>query len=233
MTPLTRLPILSIALTLTALAGSSQTVTYIQDKGAIGQLKRMTADQWNDWQPDPGTDFFGFPDNVYGWAFWDIANNSYYHGADLRPLKADGPYTQNILATVLQVPQDNNTATYTDSILSVNLKEAANMEGGDLDIIYSLYYSDVFSDFDKAYSKMWNQCSASTQDYLNSKGYTAGYQARRAVYREQADGVHAAYMQRGSRWLAYMKIEKEWDTYLKAYLKTMQMMNTYVAKMKK
>jgi hypothetical protein len=223
-----RTPILSIILQL-SLASQTTAQVPIQDNPNYGQLERMSATRWDNWQPDPNTDWLGIPDDFEGWFYWRVLHHGYYTGPDLRPLKTDGPYTENIASIGVQQTQDQAHSDDMDSINNSQLTEFANMSGGSLDVLYSIYYSGVFSDLDNQHTLLLAGLNPTTLQFLNTNNIETRYQEKAAVIKERVSAVHNAYMQRGSRMLAYIRLEKEWTAMLQAYAMTVKQATAYLS----
>jgi len=201
----------------------------IRDNPNYGQLERMSATKWDNWKPDPTTDWLGIPNNFEGWFYWRVLHHGYYAGTDLRPLKSDGPYTHNIASITLQQPQDKAHTADMDTINNIQLAEFTNMSGGDLDALYSVYYSDVFSGLDKQHTLLLATLPAATIKFLATNNIETQYLAKAAVIKERVSAVHNAYMQRGSRMLAYIRLEKEWTALLQAYALSVKQVKAYLS----
>src|SRR3978361_1220665 len=104
----------------------------------------MVYEQWDDWQPDPNTNWLGLPKNLEGWIWWNLVYPGYYKGEDQRPYRSDGPFVQNQVSLYLQKQDDLQIVDTSDAVKATNLATYANMSGGDLDVAYDLYFKGKF-----------------------------------------------------------------------------------------
>lgn len=186
------------------------------DPGNEGQLKRMVFQQWDDFQPDPTTDWIGIPNNFEGWLFWNVLWNSYYHGPDRRPYRTDGPFVLNGVALADQNSTDSRISDTLAKVRDAAIATDINMQGGSLDIAYDMYFSKCFT-----------RLTTVANNYIDNKlkvesplAYSRLIVAKPyATYLEQLDiltsrisTIHKSYLDRGKRILVYLVIKKDLET---------------------
>jgi hypothetical protein len=204
-------PLLILPFLLIPLIGSTQ-VMVVEDRAVNGQLKRMVHDQWDDWQPDPGTNWLGLPKDLEGFLYWRVLHNRYYNGEDLRPYRPDGPFAQNHASLIFQQTEDREIMDSTEEVLKTNLANHLAMSGSELDIAYRLYFGPRFRsilsqmDGDRAlfvgrYPEAWASMQGGrTEENLSEQ---------RELIEDRIAQVHEAYMDRGKRIEAYLSVLAE------------------------
>ena len=187
----------------------SQTVTPVQDKANNGQLKRMVFKQWNDWQPDPSTNWLGIPKDPVGWAYWRVLHRAYWKGEDKRPWKTGGQFQQNYLALLAQKTLDKKMVDTTNKMMETNLTTALSMSGGIADLPYQLYFENkfggLFQDVANYFKALQTKYPASfnlMMDSRNGKRYIEFLD----VEKDRIETIHELFVDRGSRMVSYFKI---------------------------
>jgi hypothetical protein len=202
--------ILGILLIITCTKNFAQEV--IQDAPNEGQLRRMVFQQWDDWQPDPTTDWLGIPNNFEGYIYWQWLHNAYYTGEDRRPYRSDGPFDQNYASLILQEQDD---ATIRDSIknnMETNVATLANMTGGDLDVAWAVYFKDQFNDL---LTEVPNRLITIAANYpaafngITSNEHYQEYLEYLTVTSDRLNSIHNALVDKGERMVDYLQIMKE------------------------
>jgi hypothetical protein len=184
-------------------------VTVVEDRANTGQLKRMVYQEWDDWQPSPGTNWLGFPVDLEGFIYWRILHNAYYNGDDLRPWRNGGPFMQDYGSLALQEEHDQQIADSMEAVLRTQLSTHVQMSGGELDIAYRMFFGPKFSalfseidtditTFSSLYPDVFSKVSA-TQRFRN-------FLETLDITQDDIDQVHAAYMDKGKRIEAYVGI---------------------------
>ena len=187
----------------------AQTVTPVQDKANNGQLKRMVFNQWDDWQPDPSTNWLGLPKDPIGWAYWRVLHHDYWKGEDKRPWKTGGQFQQNYLSLMAQKELDRKIVDTTNAMMETNLATALSMSGGVADLPYQLYFEDkfagLFQDVTNYYEALQTKYPASfnqMMDSPNGKRYIEFLD----VEKNRIETIHELFVDRGSRMVSYFKI---------------------------
>ncbi len=182
------------------------------DPGVNGQMKRMVYQQWDDWKPTPDLHWYGLPKNYYGWLYWRVLNNSYYNGEDRRPMRAAGPFPQNLASLGLQSSDDAAIRDTSNSMMVQSLATYASMSGGEADLPYALYFRDKF---DGLLSEIYGQfdkvkaLSPSLYAKIMAQPHAQAYTEYLDVTRSRIDALHGAFVDRGIRIEGYMGILKE------------------------
>ena len=190
-------------------------VTVVEDRANTGQLKRMVHAQWDDWQPDPSTNWLGLPRDLEGFLFWRVLHNRYYNGEDLRPYRTGGPFAQQYASLSMQAQADRDIRDSTEAVMKTHLSTHVQMSGSELDIAYRLYYGRKFESvftqlerdrilFSQKHPEAWRTLSASRrhQEFIEHC----------EIIGDRIDQVHEAYMDKGKRIEAYMSILTELET---------------------
>jgi hypothetical protein len=205
------IPLLVLPFLLFPLIGSPQ-VMVVEDRAVNGQLKRMVHEQWDDWQPDPGTNWLGLPKDLEGFLYWRVIHNRYYNGEDLRPYRPDGPFAQNHASLIAQETVDRDIMDSTEEVLKTHLANHLAMSGSELDIAYRLYFGPRFRsilsqmDGDRSlFVSRYPQAWASMQGGRTEQDLTE----QRELIEDRIAQVHEAYMDRGRRIEAYLSVLAE------------------------
>jgi hypothetical protein len=197
----------------------------------------MVHEQWDDWQPDPGTHFFGLiPNNVLGFFWWRIVNPGYYRGDDQRPYKADGPFVQNTASLSFQKNTDGTIADSSEAVSNTALATYTNMAGGVLDIPYQMYFKNQFKKLAVAGMEYVQDLSLKNPRayarLIVSKVY-ADYVERLDIQTSRIITIHESFVEKGARVIAYMEIKKQMEFqndvlghYVKNYLSAMSIPDT-------
>lgn len=184
----------------------------VTDHANEGQLKRMVYDQWDDWQPDPNTNWLGLPKNFEGWIWWNWVYHDYYNGDDQRPYRSDGPFLQNQLSLTLQKQDDLNIVDTTNGVRATNLATFLNMSGDNLDTPYDLYFKSKFQKLTTI--ELENMTIIATKNptaysrLLYSKVYT-DYMEKLDVLSSRIQTNHSAFVEKGERIITYLDIKKQ------------------------
>lgn len=190
----------------------AQTVTIVQDKANNGQLKRMVFKQWDDWQPDPSTNWLGIPKDPIGWFYWRVLHHSYWKGEDQRPWKTGGQFQQNHIALLAQKDLDAKMVDTTNAMMQTNLATALSMSGGAADIPYQLYFKnkfeDLFKDVIDYFQALQTKYPASFNEMINSPNGKK-YMEFLDVEKDRIETIHGLFVDRGSRMVSYFKILSE------------------------
>jgi hypothetical protein len=186
--------------------------TVVQDASNEGQLKRMVFQQWDDWQPDPGTDWFGIPNNLEGYVYWQWLHNDYYTGEDRRPYRSGGPFDQNYGSLALQEQDDKKISDTMKNTMETNAATLANMTGGGLDEAWAFYFNNEFNQLlteipnrlttiEANYPAAFNGIVANEhyQDYLEYLTLTS----------DRLNAIHNALVDKGDRIVDYLQVAKE------------------------
>lgn len=193
---------------------SSAQMMVVEDRANTGQLKRMVHQQWDDWQPDPGTNFLGFPKDLEGFIYWRILHQRYYQGEDLRPYRSGGPFVQQYASLSQQELADRDIRDSAEAVSKTQLNTHLQMSGSELDLAYRLYFGQKFQ----------SMCSQIESDRLlfatrypqayaaleRSRSHQASTEAL-DILQDRITQVHEAYMDKGKRIEAYMSILQELD----------------------
>lgn len=202
----------------------SHSQTAVTDKANDGQLKRMIAIQWDDWQPDPGTHSFWFveiPNNLEGYIYWRWLHPDYYFGEDRRPYRTSGPFSENYASLILQSQNDKAIADTSNAVMQTNMATYINMSGGDLDVTYSMYFQDQFDKLNKDLTNFLGSISNTdpgAYDYIFSSQQFQDYVEYAEQINDRISAIHNAFVDKGDRINAYLEIIKEWtkkNTYFK------------------
>lgn len=206
----------------------AQTVTPVQDKANNGQLKRMVFNQWDDWQPDPSTNWLGLPKDPIGWAYWRVLHHAYWKGEDKRPWKTGGQFQQNYLSLLAQKGLDKKMVDTTNAMMETNLATALSMSGGIADLPYQLYFENkfagLFQDVTNYYEALQTKYPASFNLMMNSPNGKR-YIEFLDVEKNRIETIHELFVDRGSRMVSYFKILntlqpacKEIKNYIRSYM---------------
>lgn len=189
-----------------------QTITTVQDKANNGQLKRMVFNQWDDWQPDPSTNFLGLPKDPAGWAYWRVLHHAYWKGEDKRPWKTGGQFQQNYMALLAQKDLDKKILDTTSAMMKTNLATELSMTGGAADIPYQLYFKkkfdNLFQDVMNYFQSLQTKYPASFNEMMNSANGKK-YLEFLDVEKDRIETIHGLFVDRGSRMVSYFKILSE------------------------
>jgi len=184
-------------------------ITIVQDKANNGQLKRMVFNQWDDWQPDPSTNWLGIPKNPIGWAYWRVLHHDYWNGEDKRSWKTGGQFQQNYLSLLAQKNLDQKMVDTTNAMMETNLATALSMSGGVADIPYQLYFKskfdDLYQDVMTYFQALQTKYPASFNQMMNSQNGKK-YIEFLDVEKDRIETIHELFVDRGSRMVSYFKI---------------------------
>lgn len=190
----------------------ARTQTNVQDKANKGQFQRMVYTRWDNWQPDPGTNWLGIPKNAEGWLYWRVMHHDYWNGEDERPYKAGSHFDQNYASLSFQEKDDGHIADSMEAVFNTNMLNYANMQGGNLDIPYQTYFKKVF---DKLISSVTDQLPLIAQkapvafnELVNNKHFQE-YLNFLTEIKDRIQVVHSVLADRGERIVSYLEIKKE------------------------
>ncbi|MEI6949824.1 hypothetical protein V9K67_21740 [Paraflavisolibacter sp. H34] len=196
--------LLLIPFSLMALQAPAQ-VLKARDNPNIGQTWRMVHKRWDYWKPGGARGFF----------YWQLLHGEYRNGEDLRPLSLHGPYTKAIGLIALQVPEENSYENYTASIRDKHISEDLNNQGGTADLPWNFYYREVFDDFqkesDRTLTLLLSTGHAKAVQWLVRSHQLAGYEHSKGILVDRILALHKAYLDRGSRILAYQRLAGEFE----------------------
>ena len=189
-----------------------QTIITVQDKANNGQLKRMVFNEWNDWQPDPSTNWLGLPKDPAGWAYWRVLHHKYWNGEDKRPWKTGGQFQQNYVALLAQKGLDKKILDTTSAMMKISLSTELSMSGGAADVPYQLYFNkkfdDLFQDVMNYFQALQTKYPAAFNDMINSANGKK-YVEFLDVEKDRVETIHGLFVDRGSRMVSYFKILSE------------------------
>lgn len=191
----------------------SHAQTVATDHANAGQLKRMAFERWDDWSPDPSTNWIGWPNNLLGYMFWQWIYSNYYRGPDRRPYRVGGgPFETNLGSLGIQNIDEKRIADSTSAINKTNLATIANMTGGILDTPYDLFFK---SKFQKLTTIEQNNISIlatkNPKAYLKliaSKVFT-DYMENLDIQSSRIEVTHNSFVDKGERILIYLDIKKQ------------------------
>jgi hypothetical protein len=191
---------------------SQTTSSTVVDKQNNGQLKRMVMIQWDDWEPDPGSNFLGIPKNIQGFLYWQVLHRSYYKGSDLRPWKPTGPFPQNYASLLLQYEEDKKIRDQTKSIYQTDFSTMVNMSGGELDIPYQIFFKGKFNSLFDALNKDLVYIAKTNPKLFNELQQQEGFQTLMEWFEEAKDRIeviHQSFADKGKRIEAYLDVVNE------------------------
>ncbi len=172
----------------------------------------MVFNQWDDWQPDPSTNWLGIPKNPIGWAYWRVLHHDYWNGEDKRPWKTGGQFQQNYLSLLAQKNLDQKMVDTTNAMMETNLATALSMSGGVADIPYQLYFKNKFDDLYKDvmayFQALQIKYPAAFNEMMNSQNGKK-YVEFLDVEKDRIETIHELFVDRGSRMVSYFKILSE------------------------
>ena len=184
----------------------------VQDKANKGQYQRMVYTRWDYWRPDPSTDFLGLPKDPEGWFYWRILHHDYWAGEDSRPYKVGGAFDQNYSSLTAQEIDDESIADSMEAVFNTTMVNYTDMQGGDLDVPYQMYFKNVF---DKLTTSITNQLPlmaektpAAFNDLTNNKYYQEYLNFLDEV-KDRIEVMHSVLADRGERIVGYLEIKKE------------------------
>lgn len=186
--------------------------TTVQDKANKGQYQRMVYTRWDYWRPDPSTDFLGLPKDPEGWFYWRVLHHDYWAGEDQRPYKIGGQFDQNYSSLTTQEMDDEHIADSMEAVFNTNLVNYTNMQGGELDVPYQMYFKGVFDKLTTAITNqlpiMAEQTPAAFNDLTNNK-YFQQYLNFLDEVKDRIEVMHSVLADRGERIVGYLEIKKE------------------------
>ena len=196
-------------------------VNIVTDRANTGQLKRMVFEDWDDWQPDPGTNWLGLPKDWEGFIYWRILHGAYYRGDDLRPFAANGPFPKEYAALLLQEQADRHIRDSTAAVMQDELATHLQRSGGDLDMAWRIYFGPRFDDLeremDQAIGKLWSKYPSSMPGWLSSRNYLSLLESK-DIISDRIRQVHEGYMDLGRRLESYLPPLTEWERLRDRYL---------------
>lgn len=207
---------------LTFLSVSAYSQKRVYDEANTYQRERMVFVRWNKFKPD----------GLISQAYWLLHPG--YKKKDKRPLGPVGPYLQHEAFLQSQDNQDEQYRLYTDTIANKHLVEDVNSEGGVLDVPYSYYYADRFEKLQKAKDNVLLNQKPDVLSFLLENKILDWYNSEREVLDDRINNIHNSYIDRGSRILAYQRIEADYtkltDSFTKVVLLSKNTVNAPVKK---
>lgn len=195
-----------LCLSLTALSLYTGAQVAVTDEPNVGQAWRMVAFKWNSWKPG----------NFLGKFYWDTFHSSYRHGKDRRPLGPGGPYTKAMILIETQENEESKYQKYTAEIRKKHVSEDLNNQGGTADLPWNLYYGDIFWEHmdkrDKMLTSMLSNGTRVAVQWLIQTKLLQAYNKQRDLLIDRINALHNAYMPRGSRILAYQRLDNEFTS---------------------
>lgn len=186
--------------------------TPVKDNANNGQAKRMTSQQWDDWQPTPETGWFGIPKNLEGWFYWRVLHKSYYNGEDSRPYRPDGPFMENYASLSMQEKDDAHINDSIQKVMETNLATFVSMSGGTADVAWSMYFGNQF---DKLTSEVVNRLQSISNKYpvaaskMSNNTRYREYLEYLEIQKDKLQTIHNSLVDRGERIVAYLEIQKQ------------------------
>jgi hypothetical protein len=204
-----------------ASSSSDAQVNIVTDRANNGQLKRMVYEDWDDWQPDPGTNWLGLPKDWEGFLYWRILHGAYYRGEDRRPFAPQGPFPKEYAALLLQEQADRQIRDSTEAAFKDELATHLQRSGGDLDIAWRIYFGERFSalesEMDKALRSLALKYPGRFLDWTNSRVYSSLSESR-DILSDRIRQVHEGYMDLGIRMESYLPLLTEYERLRDRYL---------------
>jgi hypothetical protein len=189
-------------------------VNIVTDRANTGQLKRMVYEQWDDWQPDPGTTWLGLPRDPEGFLYWRILHGQYHRGEDLRPFSSQGPFPQEYAALIHQEQADRQIRDSTEAVFRDELANHLQRSGGDLDMAWRIYFGKRFesleSEMDKAVRNLIVNHPARMPQWINARAFLS-LNTSRDILTDRIRQVHEGYMDLGRRMESYLQLLTEWE----------------------
>ena len=196
-------------------------VNIVTDRANTGQLKRMVFEDWDDWQPDPGSNWLGLPKDWEGFIYWRILHGAYYRGNDLRPFAANGPFPKEYAALLLQEQADRQIRDSTAAVMQDELSTHLQRSGGDLDMAWRIYFGPRFDDLeremDQAILMLWSKHPSAMPGWLSSRKYLSLLESK-DIISDRIRQVHEGYMDLGRRLESYLPLLTEWERLRDRYL---------------
>ena len=178
-----------------------QAQTQVYDEANDMQRQRMVYRRWDSFVPG------GFFNNLW---YWSVFHPGYKKN-DLRPLGPVGPYVQHQAFLQVQDNQDLNYKLSTDTIARKHLVEDLNSQGGIADFPYNFYYKERFESLQKMKDNLLLRQSPDVLAYMLKTKLLLWYNEERAILDDRINVIHSSYMDRGSRILAYQRIEAKYS----------------------
>lgn len=224
---------LTFFLLITVTINGQQVVT---DHANEGQLKTMVYEQWDDWQPNPNTNWLGIPKNFEGYIWWNWIYPSYYHGEDQRPFRLNGPFVANTASLTIQTGIDADIQDTTNAINNTNLATFINMSGGTFDVPYEMYFKKEFFKLTTVGVDYILKLSTSNKlaytRLVASKVY-ADYMEELDIQTSRIATIHNSFVEKGARIIAYLDVKKRLgfsnevlQNYIANYLPAMSLPDT-------
>jgi hypothetical protein len=196
-------------------------VNIVTDRANTGQLKRMVFEDWDDWQPDPGTNWLGLPKDWEGFIYWRILHGAYYRGDDLRPFSANGPFPKEYAALLLQEQADRHIRDSTAAVMQNELSTHLQRSGGDIDMAWRIYFGPRFEELeremDQAIQMLWRKHPSSMPGWISSRNYLSLLESK-DIISDRIRQVHEGYMDLGRRLESYLPLLTEWERLRDRYL---------------
>lgn len=176
-----------------SLTGMAQTAA--EDEGNRYQLERMSSLHWDNWEP---------------WGLYWSLFHSQYKNDDKRLLAGSAPYLAHLGALEVQKNRDKDYKMYTDSIAEKHQAIAANWMPGIPDVPWWVHYKKVFDGLEDDYADLVNSQSGDVQTFLQKNSLLTWYDTESGLLKDRLETVKGAYMARGSRVMAYQRLQTEY-----------------------
>jgi hypothetical protein len=196
-------------------------VQIVTDRANTGQLKRMVFERWDDWQPDPGTNWLGLPRDPEGFLYWRILHGPYHRGEDRRPFAPTGPFPSEYAALLVQEQADRTIRDSTEAVARDALSTHLQRSGGDLDMPWRLYFGARFGaleqEMDRALQQLALRHPARMPAWMDSRSFRSLSETR-DILTDRIRQVHEGYLDLGRRMEAYLPLLTEWERLRDRYL---------------
>jgi len=196
-------------------------VQIVTDRPNTGQLRRMVFERWDDWQPDPGTNWLGLPRDWEGFLYWRILHGPYYRGEDRRPFAPGGPFPAEYAGLLLQEQADRSLRDSTGAVARDALSTHGQRSGGEADMPWRLYFGARFQSLEAEMDRCLQALALRHPDrwagWLDSRAYRSLSESR-DVLSDQIRQTHEAYLDAGRRMEAYLPLLTEWERLRDRYL---------------
>lgn len=178
---------------LASLTGTAQTAA--EDEGNRRQLERMASLHWDNWEP---------------WGIYWSLFHSDYKKDDKRLLAGTAPYLAHLGALEIQRDRDEKYKMYTDSIAQRHEAIASNWMPGIPDVPWWVHYKKVFEDLEDDYASLVNSQPGKVQTFMQDNSLLTWYGTESDLLKDRLETVKGAFMARGSRVMAYQRLQNEY-----------------------
>jgi hypothetical protein len=172
--------------------------TYVnaRDEGNERQLERMVFVRWDEWEP---------------WSlYWSLLHDD-YKDEDKRILTPSGPYVAHQAFLLAQEQEDEKYKMYTDTIAQKHKAIDSSWGSGIPDLPWWLHFKKAFEDLEDEYSDIVNSQSADVQNFLQTHKMLVWYENESGILVDRLSTLKNAYMDRGSRVMAYQRIYDQYE----------------------